>query len=193
VSTASARAPRSSATNLFDIVQQLSYRQDVARGETDVAAAERALERLFRLTSSRKLQSKQTAVVGADVTRAGYAVLRCVDVAGELSLGDVARQCSMDPAAAGRQVKNLEDDGLLERRAGADDGRVTVVRLTAVGRRVYRRIVDFRTDYMTEVLANWPAQDRADLVRLVDRLVDDLKSVPVRARSNGRTRARNWR
>jgi DNA-binding MarR family transcriptional regulator len=165
----------------------------VVRGDADVAAAERALERLFRLTSSRKLQSKQTAAVGANVTRAGYAVLRCVEEAGELSLGDVARQCSMDPAASGRQVNNLEDEGLLERRTDRDDARVTVVRLTAEGRRVYRRIVEFRNDYMTEVLAAWPARDRAELVRLVDRLVDDLKSVPIRARANGKSRARSWR
>jgi DNA-binding MarR family transcriptional regulator len=159
----------------------------VARGEAGIAAAERALERLFRLTSSRKLQAKQTAVVGADVTRAGYAVLRCVVQSGELSLGDVARECSMDPAAAGRQVKSLEDDGLLERRAAEDDARVTIVRLTVDGRRVYRRIVEFRNDYMAEVLSRWPARDRAELVRLVDRLVDDLKSVPIRVRANGRT------
>jgi DNA-binding MarR family transcriptional regulator len=159
----------------------------------NVAAAERALERLFRLTSSRKLQSKQTAVVGADVTRAGYAVLRCVEQAGELSLGDVARECTMDPAATGRQVKNLEDEGLLERRAGGDDARVTVVRLTGAGRRVYRRIVEFRNDYMADVLAGWPARDRADLVRLVDRLVADLTSVPIPGRGIGRGRARSAR
>lgn len=160
----------------------------MARGEAHVAAAERALERLFRLTSSRKLQSEQTAVVGADVTRAGYAVLRCVD-AGELSLGEIARQCSMDPAAAGRQVKNLEDDGLLERRVDGDDARVIAVRLTPQGKRVYRRIVDFRNDYMTAVLARWPAGDRGELVRLVDRLVDDLRSVPISASKNCRPSA----
>jgi DNA-binding MarR family transcriptional regulator len=165
----------------------------VAREEAEVAAAERALERLFRLTSSRKLQSKQTAVVGADVTRGGYAVLRCVDEAGELSLGDVARLCSMDPAAAGRQVKNLEDEGLLERRVGVDDGRVTVVRLTADGRRVYRRIVTFRNGFMAEVLDGWPVRDRAELVRLVGRLVDDIKSVPIRGRANGKSRAKDLR
>jgi DNA-binding MarR family transcriptional regulator len=165
----------------------------MASGEAAVAAAERALERLFRLTSSRRLQAKQTAVVGADVTRAGYAVLRCVEQTGALSLGDVARECSMDPAAAGRQVKSLEDDGLLERRAADDDARVAVVRLTTEGRRVYRRIVEFRNDYMAEVLSGWPARDRAELVRLVERLVDDLKSVPIRGRANGRTRATSGR
>jgi DNA-binding MarR family transcriptional regulator len=155
----------------------------------DVAAAERALERLFRLTANRRMQSKQTAAVGADVSRAGYAVLRCLE-SGEMSLGDLARDCAMDPAAAGRQVKLLEDDGLLSRTPSVDDARVTVVRLTGDGRKVYRRIVQFRTDYMAEVLGSWPASDRATLARLVDRLVDDLQSVPFRSRNGRRTAKR---
>jgi DNA-binding MarR family transcriptional regulator len=145
-----------------------------------VAAAERALERLFRLTVNRKVHTKQTAAVGVDVTRAGYAVLRTVEELGEATMGEIARQCSMDPAAAGRQVKALEDDGLVERNADDGDARVTVVRLTPAGRDVYRRIVAVRTAHMTEVLATWPAADRAALARLVDRLVDDLKAVPFR-------------
>lgn len=146
----------------------------------EVAAAERALERLFRLTVNRKVHTRQTAAVGVDVTRAGYAVLRTVDEIGEPTMGDIARQCSMDPAAAGRQVKALEDEGLVDRSTDEGDARVTVVRLTKSGRDVYRRIVAVRTAHMSEVLASWPATDRAALARLVDRLVDDLKAVPFR-------------
>ena len=98
-----------------------------------MAAAERALERLFRLTVNRKVHTKQTAAVGVDVTRAGYAVLRTVDELGEATMGEIARQCSMDPAAAGRQVKALEDDGLVQRNADDGDARVTVVRMTRRG------------------------------------------------------------
>ena len=145
------------------------------RGE--VAAAERVLERLFRLTMNRKVHTKQTVAVGADVTRAGYAVLRYVEESGEPTVGEIARECSMDPAAAGRQVKALEEEGLVERFGASDDGRVTVVRLTRAGREVYRRIVAVRTDYVADVLAGWSASDRATLVRLVGRLVDDLKAV----------------
>jgi len=148
----------------------------------DVAAAELALERLFRLTVNRTMHARQSAAVGATVTRAGYAVLRCVDEAGRLTLGEVAAQCSMDPAAAGRQVKALEADGLVERTPG-DDARVTEVRLTPTGRRVYRRIVAVRQAHMTRVLAGWSREDRASLARLVGRLVDDLKTVPFRPTS----------
>jgi DNA-binding MarR family transcriptional regulator len=146
----------------------------------DVEAAEHALERLFRLAANRRMQPHQTAAVGVDVSRVGYAVLRCVDEAGELTLGDVARQCAMDPAAASRQVKLLEDEGLLRRATAADDARVNTVQLTADGRRVYRKIVAFRTAYMARVLASWSRADRQALTRLVDRLVDDFGAVPVR-------------
>jgi len=149
-------------------------------GTDDIADAEQALERLFRLTMNRKVHSKQTAAVGADVTRGGFAVLRCLAERDERSLGEIARECSMDPAAAGRQVNALEDDGFVARGTTTGDGRVTVVRLTPAGRTVYRRVRDVRTAYMGEVLAEWSTRDRAALTRLVDRLVDDLKTVRFR-------------
>jgi DNA-binding MarR family transcriptional regulator len=155
-------------------------------GSDEVVAAEHALERLFRLTVSRKVHTRQSAAVGAVVTRAGYAVLRCVEEAGELSLGELARQCSMDPAAAGRQVKALEDDGFVERESGVD-ARVTVVRLTPEGRDVYEKIVAVRTRHMSEVLSAWPSTDRQALARLVDRLVDDLRAVPFRPSAPSKT------
>jgi DNA-binding MarR family transcriptional regulator len=162
--------------------------RSMSKGRDHIADAEHALERLFRLTMNRKLHTRQSAAVGADVTRAGYAVLRYVNDAGEPSLGEIARECSMDPAAAGRQVKVLEDDGFVERYATTDDGRVTVVRLTRAGRDVYRRIVDIRRAYMGDVLAGWSASDQATLAGLVDRLVDDLKAVRFRPAASWRVR-----
>lgn len=150
----------------------------MARPDADVAAAERALERLFRLTMNRKVHTRQTAAVGADVTRAGYAILRCLDEGGPLPLSDVARTCSMDTATASRQVKVLEADGFVERSSAPDDGRVSILRLTRTGRTVYRRIVSVREAYMSDVLGRWSATDRVTLTRLVDRLVDDLQAVP---------------
>jgi DNA-binding MarR family transcriptional regulator len=148
----------------------------------DTAAAEEALERLFRLTGGRKMYARQSAAVGVLVTRAGYAILRSLSEAGPISTGELARLCTMDAGAAVRQVKALEDDGLVTRTTHDDDARVTVVALTDAGAEVYRRIVEVRTDHLDEVLADWPDDDRAELTRLVGRLVDDLKAVPFRPR-----------
>jgi DNA-binding MarR family transcriptional regulator len=153
---------------------------EAAGEQVDVAAAERALERLFRLAMGRKVHTRQSAAVGAVVTRAGYAILRSLDEEGELTMGELADRTAMDPAAAGRQVKALEGDGFVSRRAATGDARSTVVHLTEIGRIVYRRIVAVRTAHMNEVLAGWPAADRQVLATLVDRLVDDLRTVPFR-------------
>lgn len=159
-----------------------------AGASADVVAAEEALERLFRLTVSRSMHTRQAAAVGAVVTRAGYALLRSLDEAGECTMGELARACSMDPGAAARQVKTLEDDGLVARAPSETDGRLSVVTLTDAGRTVYERIVAVRTAHLAEVLAGWSAADRTALAALVARLVDDLRHTPFRpvATTDGR-------
>ncbi len=167
-------------SRLVDINKQLYYHADMTSNQ-NFASVEQALERLYRLTSSRKAHSRQTAAVGIVVARAGYNVLRCVHDARQVTLGEIAQRCSMDPAAAGRQVRSLEQDGLLVRSADSSDARVTNVSLTPHGRDVYRRIVAVRTGHLREVLSGWSVHDRATLATLLDRLVDDLRSVPFRA------------
>jgi DNA-binding MarR family transcriptional regulator len=149
-------------------------------GLKSVADAEVALERLFRLTVSRQLDSRQAAAVGAVVTRAGYALLRSLSESSELAVTELARRCSMDPAACGRQLQALDREGFISRTAGVDDGRVIVVQLTDAGRKVYERIVAIRNDHMQQVLSDWPEADRVALAALVGRLVEDLKATPFR-------------
>jgi DNA-binding MarR family transcriptional regulator len=165
---------------LVDIDKQPYYDAGVPSNQ-NIASVEQALERLYRLTSSRKANTRQAAAVGTVVARAGYNVLRCVHDSRQLSLGEIAQHLSMDPAAAGRQVRSLEEDGLVARSTDKADGRVTNVRLTPKGREVYRRIVTVRTGHLRDVLSAWSPDDCVTLATLLDRLVDDLRSVPFRS------------
>jgi DNA-binding MarR family transcriptional regulator len=167
---------------LVDIDKQLYYAAGVPSNQ-NFASVEQALERLYRLTSSRKANSRQAAAVGTVVARAGYNVLRCVHDARHVSLGEIAQHLSMDPAAAGRQVRSLEQDGLVVRSTDKTDARVTNVALTPRGREVYRRIVTVRTGHLRDVLSAWSPDDCVALATLLDRLVDDLRSVPFRSNS----------
>lgn len=148
-----------------------------------IADAERSLERLFRLTVNRAVHHRQTAAIGVEVTRAGYAILRILADSGELPMGQLARRCSMDPAAANRQVRSLEDAELVERGTDPVDARLAVARLTAKGRSVHDRIVSLRVEQMTDVLDGWSEHDCTELVRLIDRLVSDLRTTPIRTDS----------
>ena len=154
---------------------------DRTAGAASVADAERSLERLFRLTVNRGVHARQTATIGVDVTRAGYAILRTLAESGDLPMGRLARRCSMDPAAANRQVRNLEDAELVERIADPDDARLAVAHLTTKGRHTHDRIVELRVDQMTDVLAEWSDHDRTELIRLIDRLVIDLRTTPIKS------------
>jgi DNA-binding MarR family transcriptional regulator len=158
-----------------------------AEGSSDVS---RALERLLRLQSNRRVHARQSAAAGVVISNPGFAVLQALSEAGELSLGEVAKACSADPAAIGRQVKTLEDEGFVERSPSATDGRVSVVRLTEQGRYAHGQVRAVRTRHMTDVLAGWTEADRQTLAHLIDRLVDDMKATPLRAAGDHETTRR---
>jgi len=143
-------------------------------------AVERALEMLFRLNASRKVHARQAAAAGVVISQPGFVLLRRIQEEGPSSLGELAKVTDMDPAATGRQIRQLEAEGLVTRGSSAGDGRVTVVRVTPKGRAIRRRIAEVRDRHMEDVLDTWSATDRASLARLLGRLVDDLRSVHYR-------------
>jgi DNA-binding MarR family transcriptional regulator len=143
-----------------------------------------ALEMLFRLNANRKVHARQAAAAGVVISQPGIVLLRRIDEEGPISLGELARLTEMDPAATGRQIRQLEQDGLVVRGPSTADGRVTVVRLTPQGRDVRRRLVAVQGRHMEDVLVAWSASDRATLARLLSRLVDDLRSVQYRTVSD---------
>jgi DNA-binding MarR family transcriptional regulator len=141
---------------------------------------ERALETLFRLNASRKVHARRAAAAGVVISQPGFVLLRRIQEDGPLSLGELARLTDMDPAATGRQIRQLEQDGLVERGPSSADGRVTYVRVTPEGDDVRRRISEVLDQHMEDVLHEWSKADRADLARLLARLVDDLRSAHYR-------------
>lgn len=146
---------------------------NLPRATVEDIALERALEGLFRLSANRRFDARQTAAVGAVVTRAGYALMRSLSDHGQLSLRELAEAAYMDAATASRQINQLVDEGLVSRRT-APDARAIELSLTDVGRDVYERIVTYRLRHLANVLSTWSEADRGVLAVLVNRLVADL-------------------
>ncbi len=147
----------------------------------ELVAIERALEQLLRLYASRKVHARRSAAAGVMITRQGYLLLRRLQEEGDQPLGELARITQMDPAAAGRQVRQLEEDGLVTRTKGENDGRVVVVQVTPRGAAVRQRLSTVGEDHMSDVLADWPQEDREQLALLLPRFVEGLRSVPFRS------------
>jgi DNA-binding MarR family transcriptional regulator len=140
----------------------------------------RPLGQLFRLGASRKVHARQVTAAGFELSPPGAALLARIVEDGPITLGDLSAATDMDPGAASRQVKALEADGLVEREGREGDARIRVLRATAAGRRVRQRIAEVQDRHMADVLDGWSAADRATFARLLDRFVEDLRSVQYR-------------
>ncbi len=149
-------------------------------GDPELDAISAPLSRLFRLGASRRVQAGQASAAGVEVSPPGLVLLHRLVDEGPLSLSDLSARADMDPGATSRQVKVLEADGLVERRSRPDDGRVTVLAATAAGRQVRRRIAEVQDRHMADVLDGWSTADRQQFARLLDRFVEDLRSVQYR-------------
>ncbi len=141
----------------------------------------RSLETLFRLNSSRKVHSRQAMAAGTPISQPGFTLLRRIQEEGPLALGELARRTEMDPAACGRQIRQMEADGLVVTTAGTADRRRVEVQITGAGARVRKRLATVQGRHMDEVLGAWSVQDQAVFAQLLERFVGDLRAVRYRA------------
>ena len=90
--------------------------------------------------STRLVQRLEAEVLrDAGWSMAGFRVMFCVWVGGELEPRDIARLSGLSRAAVSSVLNTLERDGLVERHRESDDRRLVTVRLTPDGS---RRLVD---------------------------------------------------
>ena len=108
------------------------------------------------------------------VTAAGLQALRMVLRHDGLTIGDLGRKLDVDQSTISRQVRPLEEQGLLVREPDPDDGRISRLTVSATGRSVLARIEEIARHDFEAALANWSDDDRAHLAVLVDRLRRDL-------------------
>jgi DNA-binding MarR family transcriptional regulator len=141
----------------------------------DVAAIEDAVVALVRAATRPALQLRFIAKAAVPVERSGYELLRVVADEGDVRMTDIAERLGVDASTASRQVKQLVEAGLLERKDDPDDGRAKRLSLTKEGLRAVGRLQSVRHDVFDSVLAEWPEADRAALAPLLARLAVDLK------------------
>lgn len=89
---------------------------------------------------------------------------------------DLAGQYNADPSTVSRQVAALVKAGLVRRTADPDDGRASILVPTDKGVAAAKARVARRGRAVRPVVEDWPATDRADLLRLMHRFLDDLES-----------------
>jgi DNA-binding MarR family transcriptional regulator len=89
---------------------------------------------------------------------------------------DLAELVGADPSTVSRQVASLVKGGMLERRADPDDGRASILVPTELGRQRIEEYGRRRAVTMRPVIADWSAQDRHDLLRLLRKYTAGIET-----------------
>jgi DNA-binding MarR family transcriptional regulator len=140
----------------------------------DVAAVRDLAELIAAAARNPAVRERIGQAAAAPVTGASLVALRIVAQQSHSTPSHVARHLGVDLSTASRQLRPLEEHGLLMRTPDPTDRRVAILTLTDEGAAVLRRIDDAICETFTTVLERWPASDRAALATLVARLHTEL-------------------
>jgi|SRR5450631_3507320 DNA-binding MarR family transcriptional regulator len=92
----------------------------------------------------------------------------------ETTVGEIARLLGVDPSRASRLVASAVADGLLERRAARNDGRKSVLKISASGARLQARGSEVTRARIALALEDWTEHDRLQLAELLRRFVQHM-------------------
>src|SRR5215216_2537240 len=113
---------------------------------------------------------------------AQQAELLCAAMA-PAAVSDLARTLRCDRSNVSHLVERAAARGLVNRRTGDADGRVTVVELTAEGERLAQRFIAELEAQTRPLCARWPDERRQLAVELVNELSDTLDTAASQARA----------
>jgi DNA-binding MarR family transcriptional regulator len=111
---------------------------------------------------------------GVSLDRALFPLLVLIQRRGPLGVGELADRVGRDYTTVSRQVAKLKNLGLIVRRAGKTDRRVTEAVITEKGKTMSEVLDAARERLATIALADWSEQDLKDLTRLLRRFADNL-------------------
>lgn len=95
---------------------------------------------------------------------------------GPARVTDLAARLHTDVSVASRQVRQLEERGLITKVPDPDDGRASLVTLTSEGTELVTQVVDRSGEWMAGVLEDWTPGEADAFIGGLGRLVDSLHS-----------------
>nr|WP_079042080.1 MarR family transcriptional regulator [Streptomyces aureus] len=129
-----------------------------------------ALERELAvfLRRARAQSGEMAREVHPELEPAAYGLFVRLDDAGPQRATELAGYFGVGKATMSRQLRALEDLGLVARDPDPADGRASLVRLTEEGRDRFRHVRDARRERYVRKLADWDRAEVAELARLLN-------------------------
>jgi DNA-binding MarR family transcriptional regulator len=145
--------------------------------DDDLAELADSLAMVVRQANLPRSFDRLAEAAGVRLERTTFPILRSVAF-GPVRLSALAVDLDVDLSTASRQVRTLEQAGLLARTADPADGRAVVLALTDEGTEVLKRIRATRRSLVGAQVEDWSDEDVADLARLLHRLAERFLRPP---------------
>ncbi|MET8697130.1 MarR family winged helix-turn-helix transcriptional regulator [Streptomyces bauhiniae] len=141
----------------------------------DVLAVVPRLAQLSNAVSRGRLAERAAEAAGLALDRPAVGVLVTLHVADRpLRIGEIAERMQVVGPHVTRQVQALERRGLVHRVSDPHDRRASLIEPTEQGAQAANRYAASLVGWFSEAIAGWTDEERADLGRLLGRLVDDV-------------------
>ncbi|ONH32963.1 MarR family transcriptional regulator [Pseudofrankia asymbiotica] len=119
---------------------------------------------------SHRLNAEAFTAVGS--RRFHYALLASLDEFGSSSQADLGRRCGYDRSDVAAMVNELVQAGHVERAQDPADRRRNIIAITPAGRAWLARLDVVAADLQDAFLAPLDARERAELIRLLTRVLE---------------------
>lgn len=106
---------------------------------------------------------------------AQQAELLCAAMMRQCSIGDLAQVLHCDRSNVSRLVDRATSRGLVHRRGGQADGRVTVVELSSDGQRLAQGFIETLESKLEPLLARWSAKRQQAAVETLSEIAETLE------------------
>lgn len=127
-------------------------------------------ELTFLLRRARANQGEMAREVHPDLESAAYGLLVRLEEYGRQRATELAAYIGVGKATMSRQLRALEDLGLIAREPDPADGRAWLVDLTDEGRRRVTHVREARRARYVTQLSHWDRREVAELARLLHQL-----------------------
>jgi DNA-binding MarR family transcriptional regulator len=119
------------------------------------------------------------------VSRPAIAILAVLARSSEMRVTELAKQTGLETTLISRELKQLENDGLAERRADELDGRAALISLSDSGRQAFTSYREVTDEIIAETFADWTAVELEQLAAMLERVLRDFVRTPRVAESTG--------
>jgi len=145
-----------------------SRRDALAELETEVAVLIRRVRRVI---------GERARAVHPELMPSSYLMLGYIHEHGPLRASAMCAVFEIDKGAISRQVQHLIDLGLVDRAPDPEDGRATLLSVSAEGVHRLDAVAAERRELLAERLGDWPVSELRDFAASLRRYNDAL-SIP---------------